>query len=90
MTACSYRIVLCYGTRIFAGYPSPNATESTGLKEVLSRIINNEVTKIVIEMDAKLMVDAVNGQFKDVSEFGIILSDCISKLNMESDLSLSL
>lgn len=60
-------------THVMPGSYSPEESEAIGLHEALSWIKDLGITRVIIEMDAKIVVDAVNDSFSDNSILGDII-----------------
>ncbi|KAJ8623633.1 hypothetical protein MRB53_032163 [Persea americana] len=67
---------------VLAGNFSPNVAEANGFREVLSWVLALGINKVIFELDSKLVVDAVLANVLDMSEFGIIISNCVSLVNL--------
>lgn len=65
-------------THSIPGLVDPCAAEALGIREVLSWIKNRGLSKIVVESDALVVVNAINGSTPDFYIFGLIVEDCCS------------
>ncbi|KAL8470914.1 hypothetical protein ACS0TY_033480 [Phlomoides rotata] len=69
-------------SHVMPGLYEPEEGEAIGLHEALSWIKDLGVTKVVIEMDAKNVVDAINGSVEYNSVFGDIIRGCKGLLSL--------
>ncbi|EEF30032.1 conserved hypothetical protein [Ricinus communis] len=77
--------VFCLGS----SFRLPSCPRKTmGLKEVLSWVLLKSMSKVVIEKDAELVVDVVHAHDVYISEFEVLISDCISLCNMGQDVKI--
>lgn len=67
--------------RELCGDLSTGEGEAIGLLEALSWIKHLNIAKVVVEIDAKLVVYVVNGGVRDVSIFGNIIGACKQELS---------
>ncbi|KAL8515507.1 hypothetical protein ACS0TY_014262 [Phlomoides rotata] len=63
-------------SHVMPGLYEPEEGEAIGLHEALSWIKDLRVSRVVVEMDAKNVVDAVNGNEEFNSVFGDIVEGC--------------
>ena len=63
-------------SKCFFGCFSSNIAEAICLREALSWLKAGGFGKVIVESDAKAVVDAVNGSFSDISEFGNLIGNC--------------
>ena len=66
-----------------------DVVEAVGLKEVLSWILMKGLSKVKVEMSAKLVVDAFHTRENCLSEFGVLILKCLSLFDLKLDISVS-
>ncbi|XP_073015730.1 uncharacterized protein [Primulina eburnea] len=79
----------CIGCRTMVkeGLYEVKEGEAMGLREALSWIREMKFNQVIFEMDAQIIVKAVNSTKVDESEFGAIIEDCRSILKQEPSFS---
>ncbi|XVF49950.1 hypothetical protein PTKIN_Ptkin04bG0057500 [Pterospermum kingtungense] len=68
---------------------SPKEGEIQGLLVAFEWVRSLGFCKTVFEIDAKVVINAIQGQQVDVIEFGSMVNNCILVLSYEKDFSLS-
>ena len=73
----------------FSWYPRFPYVEALCLKATLNWIIEYNMPRVLVEMDAKLMVDGFHSFAMDMSEFGAIMQCCQRLTRLCHDVSIS-
>jgi ribonuclease HI len=63
-------------TMVFEGTPPPLEAEAYALKEALIWLEELGISRVVIELDCMLVVNAINEKLRDSTEFGAIIKQC--------------
>ncbi|XVF77572.1 hypothetical protein PTKIN_Ptkin14bG0055900 [Pterospermum kingtungense] len=70
------------------GVPSVKEAEVFGVLQALNWIRELQFHSVLIEIDAKVVVDAIYGAGIDVSEFGVLVAQCKQILSLQQDYSI--
>ena len=73
-------VVLYFQTQVVHGNVESHLAKGFCLKEALSWLYNQGLSKVIVELDSKILVDALNSSLIGLSEFGVIISSCIHLL----------
>ncbi|KAG4994033.1 hypothetical protein JHK84_030987 [Glycine max] len=63
----------------FKGLLPPMEAEDRALSQVITWLLNNNFTKVILEIDCQQLVDTINTSYFQKNEVGDILKLCVSK-----------
>lgn len=64
----------------FNGACQAKEAEAQGVRDVLQWLMGIQVEKVIVELDAKVVVDSLNSSQVDHSEFGQINAECSAQV----------
>jgi len=73
----------------YEGKPLPREAEAVGLRDAIPWLGRLGLSKVLIELDCKLVIDSIFYRNSNQAEFGSIISECRSLLKHYSNFKIS-